>query len=57
MKTVKQARQEAYEELSRPEYQEIRNVMLQDIIEIAKEITQYYKEKENEDPNMQLRQR
>ncbi len=48
MKTAKQARQEAFEELSRPEYQEIRNLMLQDIIEIAKEIAQYYKGEENE---------
>lgn len=37
MKTVKQARQEAYEELSKPKYKEIRNAMLQDIIELFEE--------------------
>lgn len=49
MKTVRQARQEAYEELlSKPEYKEIRNAMLQDIIELAEErLKQLEKENEN----------
>lgn len=48
MKTVRQARQEAYEELSKPKYIEIRNAMLQDIIELAEERLKQL-EKENEE--------
>lgn len=49
MKTVKEAREEAYDELlSKPEYKEIRDLMLQHIMEVAREIIDNYWEKENE---------
>lgn len=48
MKTVKQARQEAYEELFKPEYKEIRDEMLKDILKIADErLEQLEEENEN----------
>lgn len=50
MKTVRQARQEAYEELSKPEYKELRKAMLEDILALAEERLEQL-EKENEQAN------
>lgn len=47
MKTVRQARQEAYEELSKPEYKELRKAMVEDILALAEERFKQL-EKENE---------
>lgn len=47
-KTIKEAREEAYDELlHKPEYKEIRDLMLQNIMKVAREIIGNYWEKEN----------
>lgn len=49
MKTIKEAREEAYDELLRkPEYKEIRDLMLQNIMKVAREIIDNYWKEENE---------